>query len=76
MRTNGVIVSYKQNDTEETLAEKILQEKAHLCHTLTQEDFMCRNLRWDNIITQSSQITREALNANRQMALTYIATSL
>lgn len=74
MWSNGVIVGYKQNDTEETLARKSCQ-KSNTCIP-TQEDFMCRNHSWDNIITHAKQTTREALNANRQMALTYTAISL
>lgn len=70
---NSVIVGNKQNDTEETLAENP-PKKAHLYHSPTQEDFMCRNLRWDNVISQAKQTTREALNANQQMPLTYTAT--
>lgn len=63
MWRNGVIEGNKQNDTEETPAEN----PADTCITLsTQEDFMCCNCRWDNIISQA----REALNTNRQMALT------
>ncbi len=57
----------KQNDTEQTQAEK-----AHRYHTLMQEDFMWRH----TIITQAKQTTWEALNANRQMAVTSTAASL
>lgn len=47
----------KQNDTKDELAENPAI-KAHLHRTQTQEDFMRRNLRWYNIITQAKSVSK------------------